>query len=237
MRLDILAGNPLKDEIYEPYDAQTIEEKVWRNLCWITSRATLERARNIFDSNYLEENWEVFCKVEDSPSKVILRLPTMPYGHSSRKRDGDNTREDKKGKLTYAQTDNVRNDDYYNQRLESEGRQGGASGPTQGQVFFARDKLENGRNIEGERVEASRMKRMRMEVKTTYIYKAMKVAKRESQMEGSAKVESKGSESSKAINGSGEVLRLLMKGMDVANGVRTPHLEDGGDGGGSLQAI
>ncbi|KAI8451692.1 hypothetical protein BY996DRAFT_4585550, partial [Phakopsora pachyrhizi] len=59
-----------------------------------------------------------------------------------------------------------------------------------GQVFFARDKLENGRNIEGERVEASRMKRMRMEVKTTYIYKAMKVAKRESQMEGSAKVES-----------------------------------------------
>ncbi|CAH7673505.1 hypothetical protein BY996DRAFT_4604604, partial [Phakopsora pachyrhizi] len=59
-----------------------------------------------------------------------------------------------------------------------------------GQVFFARDKLENGRNIEGERVEVSRMKRMRMEVKTTYIYKAMKVAKRESQMEGSAKVES-----------------------------------------------
>ncbi|CAH7667299.1 hypothetical protein BY996DRAFT_4559728, partial [Phakopsora pachyrhizi] len=35
-----------------------------------------------------------------------------------------------------------------------------------GQVFFARDQLENGRNIEGERVEASRMKRMRMEVKT-----------------------------------------------------------------------
>ncbi|KAI8455456.1 hypothetical protein BY996DRAFT_4546448, partial [Phakopsora pachyrhizi] len=34
-----------------------------------------------------------------------------------------------------------------------------------GQVFFARDQLENGRNIEGEIVEASRTKRMRMEVK------------------------------------------------------------------------
>ncbi|CAH7666644.1 hypothetical protein PPACK8108_LOCUS993 [Phakopsora pachyrhizi] len=166
------------------YDAQAIEGKVWRNLCWITSRVDkkmLERARNIFDSNYLEENWEV----EDSPSQVILRLPTMPYGHSSRKRDGDNTREDKKGKMTYAQS--------YNPKADKE-------------VLAARRK-----NIEGEIVEASRTKRMRMEVKTTYIYKAMKFAKRASQMEGSAKP-------SKAINGSGEVLRLLMKGMDVADG-------------------
>ncbi|CAH7685111.1 hypothetical protein PPACK8108_LOCUS19583 [Phakopsora pachyrhizi] len=198
MRLDILVGNPLKDEIYEPYDAQTIEEKVWRNLCWITSRvrgqgtfliAIIWRriGRYSAKSTYKDLNREfvdpIPFEVEDSPSKVILRLPTMPYGHSSRKRDGDNTREDKKGKLTYAQTDKVRNDDYCNQRLESEGRQDGASGPTQGQVFFARYKLENGRNIEGERDG--------MEVKTTYIYKAMKVAKRESQMEGSAKLNSK----------------------------------------------
>ncbi|CAH7665824.1 hypothetical protein PPACK8108_LOCUS111 [Phakopsora pachyrhizi] len=139
MRLDILVGNQLKDEIYEPfelldpdqrlegsYDVQTIEGKVWRNLCWITSRVTLERARNIFDSNYLEENWEVFCK-----------------------------------------------------------------------IFFARDQLENGRDIEGERVEVSRMKRMRMEVKTTYIYKAMNVTKRSSQEMGLAKVDKKGLEQDK----------------------------------------
>ncbi|CAH7684369.1 hypothetical protein PPACK8108_LOCUS18513 [Phakopsora pachyrhizi] len=167
MRLDILVGNQLKDEIYKPfelldpdqrlegsYDVQTIGGKVWRNLCWITSRVTLERARNIFDSNYLEKNWEV----------VILRLPTIPYGHSSRKRDGDNTREDKKGNMTYAQTEKVRSADYCDKRLQSKGRQG---------VFFARVQLENCRDIEGERVEVSRMKRMRMEVKTTYIYKAM----------------------------------------------------------------
>ncbi|CAH7688979.1 hypothetical protein PPACK8108_LOCUS24028 [Phakopsora pachyrhizi] len=79
------------------------------------------------------------------------------------------------------------------------------------------------------------------------------IEKQEFQMEGSAKVESKGSEPSKAINRSGEVLRLLMKGMDVADGglrlnigqsedwnltaygvhelVKTLHLEDGGGGG------
>ncbi|KAI8447177.1 hypothetical protein BY996DRAFT_8440778 [Phakopsora pachyrhizi] len=157
MRLDILVGNQLKDEIYKPfelldpdqrlegiYDVQTIEGK---------DKKMLERARNIFDSNYLEENWEVDPNRE-FVDLVILRLPTMPYGHSSRKRDGDNTREDKKGKMTYAQTEKVRSADYCDKRLQSKGRQG---------VFFARDQLENGRDIEGERVEVSRMKRMRME--------------------------------------------------------------------------
>ncbi|CAH7683910.1 hypothetical protein PPACK8108_LOCUS17731 [Phakopsora pachyrhizi] len=31
-------------------------------------------------------------KIEESPSKVILRLSTMPYGHSFRRRYGDSTR-------------------------------------------------------------------------------------------------------------------------------------------------
>ncbi|CAH7673891.1 hypothetical protein PPACK8108_LOCUS8793, partial [Phakopsora pachyrhizi] len=39
------------------------------------------------------------------------------------------------------------------------------SSKTKGQVFFARDQLENFRKIEGERVETSWMKRMGMEVK------------------------------------------------------------------------
>ncbi|KAI8444360.1 hypothetical protein BY996DRAFT_6526963, partial [Phakopsora pachyrhizi] len=244
MRLDILVGNQLKDEIYKPfelldpdqrlegsYDVQTIEGKVWRNLCWITSRVdkkTLERARNVFDSNYLEENWEVDPNRE-FVDLVILRLPTMPYGHSSRKRDGDNTRvcsilkEDKKGKMTYAQTEKVRSADYCDKRLQSKSRQEGASGLMQGQVFFARDQLENGRDIEGERVEVSRMKRMRMEVKTTYIYKAMNVTKGSSQEMGLAKVccggcswiehSSKYSRLLKVIDKAGEELVLPIKGM------------------------
>ncbi|CAH7684323.1 hypothetical protein PPACK8108_LOCUS18437 [Phakopsora pachyrhizi] len=193
MRLDILVDNQLKDEIYKPfelldpdqrlegsYDVQTIGGKVWRNLCWITSRVTLERARNIFDSNYLEKNWEVdpnreivdlvSFEVEDRPSKIILRLPTMPYGHSSRKRDGDNTRDDLCSKWPMITPELKRSEVLttaikgYSPRADKEAK---------GQVFFARVQLENGRDIEGERVEVSRMKRMRMEVKTTYIYKAM----------------------------------------------------------------
>ncbi|CAH7686443.1 hypothetical protein BY996DRAFT_4568601, partial [Phakopsora pachyrhizi] len=39
------------------------------------------------------------------------------------------------------------------------------SSKTKGQVFFARDQLENLRKIEGERVEVFRMKRMEMEFK------------------------------------------------------------------------
>ncbi|KAI8447528.1 hypothetical protein BY996DRAFT_6613768 [Phakopsora pachyrhizi] len=171
MRLDILVGNQLKDEIYKPfelldpdqrlegsYDVQTIGGKVWRNLCWITSRVdkkTLERARNIFDSNYLEKNWEVrlltsfLLRLRIDQAEVILRLPTIPYGHSSRKRDGDNTRRPDASELPARPRD---------------------------------------KDIEGERVEVSRMKRMRMEVKTTYIYKAMNVTKGSSQEMGLAKV-------------------------------------------------
>ncbi|KAI8450273.1 hypothetical protein BY996DRAFT_6606424 [Phakopsora pachyrhizi] len=244
MRLDILVGNQLKDEIYKPfelldpdqrlegsYDVQTIEGKVWRNLCWITSRVTLERARNVFDSNYLEENWEVDPNRE-FVDLVILRLPTMPYGHSSRKRDDDNTRvcgilkEDKKGKMTYAQTEKVRSADYCDKRLQSKSRQEGASGLMQGQVFFARDQLENGRDIEGERVEVSRMKRMRMEVKTTYIYKAKNVTKGSSQEMGLAKVCCGGcswiehsSKYSRVIDEAGEELVLPIKGMKVGSGM------------------
>ncbi|CAH7683300.1 hypothetical protein PPACK8108_LOCUS16742 [Phakopsora pachyrhizi] len=218
MRLDILVGNQLKDEIYKPfelldpdqrlegsYDVQTIEGKVWRNLCWITSRVTLERARNVFDSNYLEENWEVDPNRE-FVDLVILRLPTMPYGHSSRKRDDDNTRvcgilkEDKKGKMTYAQTEKVRSADYCDKRLQSKSRQ---------EVFFARDQLENGRDIEGERVEVSRMKRMRMEVKTTYIYKAKNGESASVVVDVLLKV----------IDEAGEELVLPIKGMKVGSGM------------------
>ncbi|KAI8453769.1 hypothetical protein BY996DRAFT_6517355 [Phakopsora pachyrhizi] len=34
----------------------------------------------------------VHIDIEDIPSKLIFRLPTMPYGHSFRKRYGDSTR-------------------------------------------------------------------------------------------------------------------------------------------------
>ncbi|KAI8459033.1 hypothetical protein BY996DRAFT_6443189 [Phakopsora pachyrhizi] len=117
-------------------------------------------------------------EIEDSPSKVILRLPTMPYGHSFRRRYGDSTREDKKGKMTYTQREMITAIKGYNPRADKEG-----------QVFFARDQLENFRKIKVERVEASRMERMEMKVKTTYNYKATNFTKRASQKMGLAKVD------------------------------------------------
>ncbi|CAH7667859.1 hypothetical protein PPACK8108_LOCUS2293 [Phakopsora pachyrhizi] len=105
-------------------------------------------------------------EIEDSPSKVILRLPTMPYGHSFRRRYGDSTRVTIQGQT----------------RSKLPAR-------PKGQVFFARDQLENFRKIKVERVEASRMERMEMKVKTTYNYKATNFTKRASQKMGLAKVD------------------------------------------------
>ncbi|CAH7681608.1 hypothetical protein PPACK8108_LOCUS14228, partial [Phakopsora pachyrhizi] len=56
----------------------------------------------------------------------------------------------------------------YNPRADKEvlaAQRKQTSSKSKGQVFFARDQLENLRKIEGERVEASRMKMMEMEVK------------------------------------------------------------------------
>ncbi|KAI8444216.1 hypothetical protein BY996DRAFT_6465342 [Phakopsora pachyrhizi] len=66
----------------------------------VTSRSSKGLRETNFDviswAAYKDPNREfvdlVPLKIEESPSKVILRLSTMPYGHSFRRRYGDSTR-------------------------------------------------------------------------------------------------------------------------------------------------